>query len=221
MKILDLYNLEGKIIGKVELDPQIFDGKVNTSLLWELVKMYLANMRHGTASTKTRGERRGGGSKPWPQKGTGRARAGSIRSPIFKKGGIVFGPKPRNFHYSMPQKKKVLGLKSALNARVNEERMKLIDSLEVPDHKTKNFYKILKNLDIEEKYLIVDTEFTKNLKLSSRNIEYVDLERAHDLNAYKVLSFKRILITKRALEEIYGRIKKVLNKNKIKIKQEK
>ncbi len=221
MKSLEVYNLEGKVVDRINLDPEIFDGKVNQALLWELVKMYLANKRQGTASTKTRGERRGGGAKPWPQKGTGRARAGSIRSPIFRKGGVVFGPKPRNYHYKVPQKKKALGLKSALNQRVNEARLKLIEVLEVQDHKTKNFYKILEKLGIKEKCLIIDTEFSENLKLASRNIEFVELERAQNLNAYQVLSFKRMLITKKALVEICERIKRVLNKNKIKVKVEK
>jgi len=174
--------------------------------------MYQTNKRRMTASTKTRGEVRGGGAKPWRQKGTGRARHGSIRSPIWRGGGVVFGPKPRDVKYKMPQKKRILGLVSALNSRINEQAITVLDKLELPSFKTKEFMKILKNLDIKRKALFVDNDFSQNVKWSSRNIPNIELVRQQDLNAYWVLLYPQVVITEQAFKDLEARIKKVLNR---------
>ncbi len=211
-KVLEVYNLEGKVVEKIPVDSSLFDGKVNESLLWEAVKMYQANMRSGTASTKTRGMVRGGGRKPYAQKGTGRARHGSIRSPIWKGGGVVFGPQRRNYHYSIPRKKKVLALLSSLNARLEEENLKLLEELKVSLPKTKEFVKIIHNLNLEGKVLFIDNSFSQEVILSSRNIPKVGLCRVGELNAYTVLLYEKIILTKDSFRELSERIKKALKK---------
>ena len=134
---LDVVNQKGKVVRTLELDQKVFDGKINMSLLHQAVVTYLANQRKGLASTKTRGEVRGGGRKPWRQKGTGRARVGSIRSPLWKGGGATFGPKPRDYSQKMPQRMKALALKSALNAKLNDKELMVIDDIKLRSHKTK------------------------------------------------------------------------------------
>lgn len=206
---IDVYNIQGEKAGQIDLDPEVFDGKVNKELLYQVINAYLTNQRKGTASTKTRGEVSGSGRKPWPQKHTGRARAGSIRSPIWRGGGVVFGPKPRDYYIKLPAKMKKLALKSGLNAKYINQDLLLLDSLEIDVPKTKKFQEILKNLNLlNTKTLFVTAQPSKTIRLSCRNIPYIFLKGASEITAYDVLNCKKLVITQDGLKQIQERIKK-------------
>ncbi|MEO0087356.1 MAG: 50S ribosomal protein L4 [candidate division WOR-3 bacterium] len=197
----ELLSINGEIKGEIEIPEEIFGCEVNQGLIWEAVTNYLNNQRQGTACTKTRGEVRGGGRKPWPQKHTGRARHGSIRSPIWRKGGIVFGPKPRDYYYSLPKKKKRLALLSALSARYQDKAVLFLENFTLEQPKTKLIYNILKNLKMNgENVLLVVKKMDQNIKLASRNIPNLTLMPANSLNAYEVLVNDKILFTESGLE---------------------
>jgi large subunit ribosomal protein L4 len=205
----DILNIKGEKVGTIDLDPEVFDGQVNKDLLYQVITAYLANQRKGTASTKTRGEVRGGGRKPWRQKYTGRARAGSIRSPIWRGGGVVFGPKPRDYSIDLPKRMKRLALKSSLNAKWIDDELLFLDKLEMDEPKTKKFVEVLKNLGLEGvKSLFILDEVSKNTRLSARNIPYVFLEHAKQVTAYDILNYKKVILTKEGLDIILERIKK-------------
>jgi large subunit ribosomal protein L4 len=207
VRVLNVNNEEDM----VELDNKIFDGKVNNTLVHQAVVTYLTNKRRGLAFTKTRGEVRGGGRKPWRQKGTGRARVGSIRSPLWRGGGVVFGPKPKHYYSHFPKKMKVLALKSALNAKLKDKELIVLDNLEVSSYKTKEFLKIIDNLKLKGiKVKFIVKELTDNLKLSSRNLKNVDIEIAANLNVYNILDCEKLIFTRDALAEVENRIKKGL-----------
>ncbi|MCM8787110.1 MAG: 50S ribosomal protein L4 [Candidatus Omnitrophica bacterium] len=209
---LPILNIEGKEVGTLTLNKEIFDGKVNVALLHQAVVSYLANKRAGTASTKTRGEVKGSGRKPWRQKGTGRARIGSIRSPLWKKGGIVFGPKPRSFKKKLPQKMKIGALKSALNAKLKDNEILILDNLSLNLPKTKEFFKIIKNLKLTNLSLkFIVAELNLNLGLAARNIPKTEILLAQNLNAYDALNCKKIIFTKEALTIVENRILKYLS----------
>lgn len=209
MVTLPIYNAQGKEIDTLKLDQDIFDGKVNRDAIHQAVAAYRANQRRGLASTKTMGEVSGGGRKPWRQKGTGRARVGSIRSPLWRHGGVVFAPHPRDFSFTIPEKIKKLALKSSLNAKVNENNLILLDSVKIEQAKTKEAAKLLSNLKIKGvKALLLLDNPDKNIKLASRNIDSLILNRAQDTNVYEVLSVNKIIITKDALRELTSRLKK-------------
>ncbi len=200
-------DMSGNEVGKLELNEAIFGAKINRHLMWEAVRMQLANRRAGTACTKTRGEVRGGGRKPWPQKGTGRARQGSIRAPHWVGGGVVFGPKPRDYSYSMPKKAKRAAVRSALTARFKDGDIIFIDKIELENHKTKTAVAFLKGLGIDgQKVLILVDNIDFNLDRSTRNIPYVKVLKAEAVNVYDVLNADKILITKPALEIIEERL---------------
>lgn len=203
-----LYNLEGKEIEKVALDPEVFDGEVNTELLYQIKLMYEANLRSGTASTKTRGEVRGGGRKPWKQKGTGRARAGSIRSPLWPGGGKTFGPRPRDYSYRFPKKVMRIALKNCLNMRLKEKALKLTQEIKVEKPNTKIFAGLLKNLNITANALIVTKDRDHSIELASRNIPNIMVKYAHDVNVLDILRSRQLILTRLALEELIGRIKR-------------
>jgi len=206
---IDILNIKGKKIDTVELDGKVFDGKVNKELLYQVITAYLANKRKGTHSTKTSGEVSGGGSKPWRQKGTGRARAGSNRSSIWRGGGIVFGPKPRDYSVNIPKKMKRLALKSSLNAKLQDDELVLLEELEAEEPRTSVFAGILKNLGLEKtKSLFILNGITENVKLSSRNIPKVFIANSKDVTAYDVLNCKKVIITKSGLDDIVKRVKK-------------
>jgi large subunit ribosomal protein L4 len=208
---LEVHNQKGKVVDKVTLDQTVFDGKINMALLHQAVVTYLANQRKGQAKAKERGEVRGGGTKPWRQKGTGRARVGSIRSPLWKGGGVVFGPKPRDYSKKMPQRMRVLALKSALNTKLNDNEMVLIDEISLPSHKTKECEAILKKLKLtSDKVRFVVSKLDNNLKLASRNIEKLNVEIADNLTTYTTLGCSKIVFTKESLKQIQERIKKWL-----------
>lgn len=202
-----LYNVSGDKIGEVELNDAIFGQEVNACVMHEVVKNYLANQRQGTQSTKTRTEVSGGGIKPWRQKGTGRARQGSIRSPQWTGGGVALGPKPRSYRYSLNKKMKRLALKSALSSKAASEEIIVVDSIAFDEIKTKQVANMLKALNVEGKALIVTGESDANVVLSARNIEKVNTTYASNLNTYEVLNAGKLVIAKDALgkiEEVYA-----------------
>lgn len=209
MTKLKVWDQEGKIVGEIELNPKIFDGKINHALIHQAVVTYLANQRRGLASTKTRGEVKGSGRKPWPQKGTGRARAGSIRSPLWRGGGIVFGPKPRDYSKKLSQRMRNLALKSALNAKLKDDQIMIIKEIKIEKPKTKEMVKILKNLKLNgEKVRIVVDKLDENLKLAIRNLEKAILENVDTLTTYTVLDCKKLIITKDSLKKLEERLRK-------------
>ncbi len=200
---MPVYNKQGEKIDNILLDPEKFGGPVRHILLREAVIMYEANKRQGTASTKTRAEVAGGGKKPWVQKHTGRARAGSIRSPIWKGGGVTFGPKPRDYSYAIPKKARKLALFSALTAKARDNELIVVEDLDFDIPKTKQIVGILKSLGIDGgSCLIVVPKSDKIVWKSARNIPYVKVMASAELNAYEVLRPNKILLTREALNTI-------------------
>jgi large subunit ribosomal protein L4 len=202
-----LYDINGKNIGDIELSDAVFGQEVKTSVLHQVVVNYLANQRQGTQSTKTRSEVRGGGIKPWRQKGTGRARQGSIRATQWIKGGIALGPKPRDYRYSVNKKLKTVALKSALSAKVAENELIVVDAIEFDAIKTKQVADMLSALKVDSKALIVTNEKNDNVVKSARNIEGVATTFMGSLNVYDILKHDVMVITKDAvskIEEVYG-----------------
>jgi len=207
MAQIDLYNLSREKVGEVELKDEIFNGPVKPHLFYEVVKWQLAKRRRGTASTKTRAEVSGGGRKPWRQKGLGRARAGSIRSPLWRGGGVVFGPKPRDYSYPLPKKVRKAALRSALSLRYKEGKLILLDGLELPQIKTKLFVEAMEKLGLKgEKVLIVTDGKDEILEKSARNVPWAKVLRCEGLNVYDVLNYHHLLILKSALPKIEERL---------------
>ncbi len=206
MPKVDLLNMEGKKVGNVELLDDIFAAEVNEDVLHEVVVNYLANQRQGTQSTKTRSEVRGGGRKPWKQKGTGRARQGSIRAPQWIKGGIALGPKPRSYKYTLNKKVRRLALKSALTTKVLENKIIVLDELNFDEIKTKNMAKVLENIKVE-KALVVLAESNLNVQASARNIKNIKTALVNTINTYDILKYDSFVVTKDAvkkIEEVYA-----------------
>ena len=201
MPKVDLLNIEGKKVGNIELSDDIFAVEVNEDVMHEVVLNYLANQRQGTQSTKTRSEVRGGGKKPWKQKGTGRARQGSIRAPQWIKGGIALGPKPRSYKYTLNKKVKRLALKSALTSKVLENKLIVVDALELEEIKTKTMAGILANLKVE-KALVVLPENNLNVQASTKNIPNVKTALVNTINTYDILKYDMFVVTKAAVEKI-------------------
>lgn len=204
---IPVFNLKGKEVEKFELNKELFTGEVNKDVLYQFVRMYNANQRRGTASTKTRGEVSGGGKKPWRQKGTGRARAGSSRSPLWRGGGKVFGPHPRDFHYDIPKKIKKLALLSSLNSKISDEKLIGIESVILSQPKTKEFQAIIDALKLEGRSLFVLDSVDENIKRASRNIQGVILKNYKDFNPVDVLKSNTVIMSKAALEKIPERFK--------------
>lgn len=206
MPKVDLLNIEGKKVGDIELADSIFAIDVNEDVMHEVVVNYLANQRQGTASTKTRSEVTGGGKKPWKQKGTGRARQGSIRAPQWIKGGIALGPKPRSYKYTLNKKVKRLALKSALSSKVQENNIIVLDTLNFDEIKTKNMAKVLENIKAN-KALIVLAEKNLNVQASARNIPNTKTALVNTINTYDILKYETLVVTKDAvakIEEVYA-----------------
>ncbi|MCL0071846.1 50S ribosomal protein L4 [Peptococcaceae bacterium] len=197
-----VYNINGGQVGEIELNDAVWGIEPNKYVLHQAVVMQLASRRLGTHATKTRGMVRGGGRKPWRQKGTGRARHGSIRSPIWRGGGTVFGPHPRKYGFSLPKKARRLAMKSALSSRVKSNDILVLDSLDMSVPKTKEMVKILSNLNIDKKALIVTAEYNESVFKSARNIPYVTQLKADKLNVYDVLNHQKLIITKDAVAKI-------------------
>lgn len=207
MPKLAVYDISGKQTGDIELRDDIFGIEVNKYVLHQAVENYLANQRQGTQNTKTRSEVRGGGAKPYRQKGTGRARHGSIRSPIWKGGGVALGPKPRSYRYSLNKKVKRLALKSALSSKNEDNNIIVLDSLKFDEIKTKKIVNTLKNLKIDDKVLIVLPEKNEIIEKSARNIPGVKTTIVNTLNVYDILKYDKFLVTKDAvskIEEVYA-----------------
>jgi large subunit ribosomal protein L4 len=202
MPKVDLYNMNGEKIGDIELKDEIFGIDINEEAVHLAVLNQLANRRQGTHSTKTKSEVRGGGIKPWRQKGTGRARQGSIRSAQWIKGGIIFGPKPRNYKYTLPKKVKRLALKSALSSKVADNKLIVLDNLVLDEIKTKRMAEILKKFNINESVLIVLPDKNDNIEKSSRNIEGVKTALVNTINVFDILKYNSFLITKDAVEKV-------------------
>ena len=203
MPELSLYNAEGKQIDDLELNSDIFGVEINEHVVHEAVTAQLAAKRRGTASTKTRAEVKGGGRKPWRQKGTGRARHGSIRSPIWVGGGTTFGPKPRSYRKKIPKKVKKLAVKSALTAKVEEDELLVVDKLEFDIPKTKDMVNVLAALDAKDKkVLIITANKDENLYKSARNIPGVKVLVAAAMNVYDILNNEKLIITKDALQKV-------------------
>ena len=207
MPTVDIYNVDGKVVGSMDLNENVFGAEVRPDVMHEVVVNYLANQRQGTQSTKTRTEVRGCGIKPWRQKGTGRARQGSIRAPQWVGGGVALGPKPRDYRYTLNKKVRRLALKSALSSKVQENEVIVLDSFSCDEIKTKQVVSLLKNLNVNEKALIVLPENDKNIVLSARNIKGVDTTYVGSINTYEVLNHSKCIILKDAvakLEEVYA-----------------
>jgi len=206
MPKVPVYNVDGEQVGEIELKDSVFGVPVNVAVMHQAVINYLANQRQGNHSTKTRGEVRGGGRKPWRQKGTGRARQGSIRAPQWIKGGVVFGPKPRDYGYKLPKKAKRLALKSALSSKVKDNEIIVLDELKLEQPKTKKVAELLKNFNAKSA-LIVVPQGEKNVELSTRNLPNAKAMYANLLNTYDVLKYEKFIITKDAVaivEEVFA-----------------
>ena len=207
MPKIDVYDIKGKKVSDVELAENVFGIKPNEGIVHSVLVNYLANQRQGTQSTKTRAEVRGGGRKPWRQKGTGRARQGSIRAPQWIKGGIALGPKPRSYKYRVNKKEKRLAIKSVLSSKVLEKELTVLDKLELKEVKTKIMVKALSDLKIEGKTLIILPEKNINVQNSSRNIEGVKTIVVNNINIYDLLNCKNLILpidTVKKLEEVYA-----------------
>ncbi len=206
MSNVALYNMDGKEVGTIELNDKVFGVEVNKTAVYEVVKNYLANQRQGTQSTKTRAEVRGGGIKPWRQKGTGRARQGSIRSPQWIHGGIALGPKPRDYRYSINKKLKIVALKSVLSAKVAAGQIVVVDNLDVAEIKTKPMAQFLAKVEAK-KALIVTSELNEKVLKSARNIEGTKVSYIGMMNVYEILKSDKLVIAQDAvkkLEEVYA-----------------
>lgn len=206
MASLSVYNIEGKEVESIEVPKGLFDTKVSADVIQQAVLMYQAAERQGNASTKERGSVSGGGKKPWKQKGTGRARAGSIRSPLWTKGGVVFGPHPRDFSYTIPQKVKRAALRESLNAKFQEKDLHCLTDIKTSLNKTKEFAKIIVNLGLKGKVLALLDGSDSSIERVSRNLPFFTLMRAQDVNAYDVLRNKKILVSKSAFMSLLNRI---------------
>lgn len=202
MAKIEVKNLEGEKVRELELADGVFARRPNKSLLWEAVKAYQASQRQGTHSTKSRGEVRGGGKKPWRQKGTGRARAGSSRSSLWRHGSIAHGPKPRDYSYELPRKMLQGALRSALAVKFLENKLTVVDEFALNEPKTRGFATSLVKLGLGNKVLVVNDTANRNLELSSRNIAGCDLVKGHKLHAYDILSHEQLLISEEAVTRL-------------------
>ena len=206
MANVTVYNIEGKKVGTLELNDAVFGVEINEHLVHMAVVQQLANKRQGTQSAKTRAEVRGGGRKPWRQKGTGHARQGSTRSPQWKGGGVIFAPKPRDYSFKMNRKEKALAIKSALTSRVNAEKFVVLDQISFDEIKTKKMKAVLDNFKVEKALLILDKK-DENVTLSARNLPKVRTVLTNSINVYDILKYDTVVLTKDAvaqIEEVYA-----------------
>lgn len=207
MPKVDVYDINGKKVSDVELNENVFGIEPNETIVHAVLVNYLANQRQGTQSTKTRSEVRGGGRKPWRQKGTGRARQGSIRAPQWIKGGIALGPKPRSYRYTVNKKEKRLAIRSILSSKVLENKLTVVDKLELAEIKTKSMVNALNNLKLEGKTLVILPEKNLNVQASTRNIEGAKAILANTINVYDLLRYTNLVLTLdtvKKLEEVYA-----------------
>ena len=205
MAVTQVYNTDNKKVGEVELNDSLFGLEVKKHILHDVVKMQLANRRAGTACTKTRVEVSGGGRKPFRQKGTGRARQGTNRSPLMRGGGVTFGPKPRDYSYKLPKKVRKLGLRMALSARFSENNMIVLDGFDLADIKTKEFVEVMKKLNIENGLIVVPGK-NENLEKSSRNVHGFKVMQTGGLNVYDILLHRRLVLLQPCLGQLEERL---------------
>jgi large subunit ribosomal protein L4 len=207
MAKVTVYNMNAEQVGEVELQDTLFGVEVKEHLVHQAVVAYLANKRQGTQSAKTRAEVRGGGRKPFKQKGTGRARQGSIRAPQWKGGGVVFAPKPRDYSIKLNKKERQLALKSVLTSRVNENKLIVVDELVLPEIKTKTMKTVLDAFNLKKALLVTAGEASTNVRLSARNIQGIKTSAVNNINVYDILKYDTFVVTKEALaklEEVYA-----------------
>ena len=207
MPKVDVYDITGKKVSSVELNENVFGIEPNENIVHSVLVNYLANQRQGTQSTKTRSEVRGGGRKPWRQKGTGRARQGSIRAPQWIKGGIALGPKPRSYKYTVNKKEKRLAIRSVLSSKVLENKLTVVDKLELAEIKTKSMVKAFNDLKVEGKTLVIIPEKNLNVQASARNIEGVKTILVNTINIYDLLKYTNLVLTLdtvKKIEEVYA-----------------
>lgn len=202
MPSVDIIDLSNKVVGTLDLSDDVFGVPVNENLLYEAVRHHLACERRGTASTKTRHEVAGSGKKLWKQKGTGRARMGSIRSPLWRHGGTVHGPQPRDYSYKLPKKMQLGALKSALSAKLRDGELRVVTEFAVSEAKSKAMRKTLDGLEASRTILLVDNSANKNLALSSRNLKGVKLVSSREVNVYDLLGHQHVLFTQEAAKKI-------------------
>lgn len=202
MAKVDLYNMDGKVVGEYELQDSIFGIEPNENVVLQVVKAQLANRRQGTAKVKTRSERRGGGRKPYRQKGTGRARQGSIRAAQWVGGGIIFGPTPRLYKQSVNKKVRRLAFKSALSSKLQNNKIFVVENLEFDAPKTKNFMNVVKALNIENTALFVVEEDNRNAKLSARNLPGVETAQYNTINVLDIVKYDSFVMTKEVADKI-------------------
>jgi large subunit ribosomal protein L4 len=205
MAVCDVVNTSADKVGEIEVSDELFGVEVNTGVLHEVVCMQRANRRAGNASTKTRGEVRGGGAKPWRQKGTGRARAGTKNSPIWRGGGTTFGPKPRDYSYKLPKKVRRLALRMALSARMGEGNLVIVDQFTLEAPKTKEFVGVMKNFDFDKCLVVTDGDNT-NVQLSARNAVGYKVLPVAGLNVYDILKYPKLMLMQSSLEQLQSRL---------------
>ncbi len=202
MPNVDVVNLNNEKVGELELSDAVFAAEVNEDLLYEAVRNYRAGERAGTHKTKTRHEVSGSGKKLWKQKGTGRARMGSIRSPLWRHGGTTHGPQPRDYSYKLPKKMILGALRSALSAKLRDGELKVVQAFALSDHKTKSVHAVLEALEAKRKVLVVDNGENRNLSLGSRNLRGVKLTSARDVNVYDLLGHEKVLVSEAAAKKL-------------------
>jgi large subunit ribosomal protein L4 len=202
MPSVDIVDLNNATVGSIELADAVFGAEVNEALLYEAVRQYTAARRSGTAATKTRHEVSGSGKKLWKQKGTGRARMGSIRSPLWRHGGTVHGPQPRSYEYKLPRKMQLGALRSALSAKLRDGELKVIKAFELADHKTKNFVQTLGKLERKKTVLLVELGENNKLSLASRNLTGVKLVPTKDVNVYDLLAHQQVFVSETAARKL-------------------
>jgi len=202
MPKLQVKNLNNQVVGEIELDESVFAAKVNKSLLFAAVKHYLDGLRQGTHATKNRSQVSGGGKKPWRQKGTGRARVGSSRNPIWRHGGIAHGPTPRSYSFHLPKKMILGALRSALTDKYNGNAITVVDEFSLQNHKSKELQKLLSAIELNKKLLIVETGENTNLDRASGNLAKVKLVSSRELNVYDLLNHEQVLFSKAAIQKL-------------------
>jgi Ribosomal protein L4 len=202
MPSVDIVDLNGSVVGSVELADAVFGAEVNEALLYEAVRHHTAARRSGTAATKTRHEVSGSGKKLWKQKGTGRARMGSIRSPLWRHGGTVHGPQPRSYEFKLPRKMQLGALRSALSAKLRDGELKVVQAFSLSDHKTKGMRQVLGKLEATRSVLLVEVGENRNLTLASRNLPGIKLVPTRDVNVYDLLAHKQVLLSEPAAKKL-------------------
>jgi large subunit ribosomal protein L4 len=205
MAVCDVVNTSAEKVAEIEVKDELFAVEVKPAILHDVVCMQRANRRGGNASTKTRGQVRGGGAKPWRQKGTGRARAGTKNSPIWRGGGVTFGPRPRDYSYKLPKKVRRLALRMALSARLSEGNLVIVDQFNMEAPKTKEFVGVMKNFDFDNCLVVADTD-NVNIRLSSRNAVGYKVLPVAGLNVYDILKYPKLMLMQSSLEQLEARL---------------